>query len=36
LPLLDQISARWPGRFRVDYLDRGPQTWRLALAAAEA
>jgi uncharacterized protein (DUF2249 family)/hemerythrin-like domain-containing protein len=36
LPLLDQISARWPGRFRVDYLDRGPQTWRLAFAAAEA
>jgi uncharacterized protein (DUF2249 family)/hemerythrin-like domain-containing protein len=36
LPLLDQISARWPGRFRVDYLDRGPQTWRLALAVAGA
>lgn len=31
LPLLDQISVRWPRRFKVDYLERGPQTWRLTL-----
>jgi uncharacterized protein (DUF2249 family)/iron-sulfur cluster repair protein YtfE (RIC family) len=31
LPLLAQISDRWPGRFSVDYLERGPDTWRLAL-----
>jgi uncharacterized protein (DUF2249 family) len=31
LPLLDQIAARWPGRFTVGYLERGPQAWRLAL-----
>jgi uncharacterized protein (DUF2249 family) len=31
LPLLAQISDRWPGRFSVDYLERGPDTWRLVL-----
>jgi uncharacterized protein (DUF2249 family)/iron-sulfur cluster repair protein YtfE (RIC family) len=36
LPLLDQISVRWPGRFQVDYRERGPQTWRLELVAAGA
>jgi uncharacterized protein (DUF2249 family) len=36
LPLLDQISVRWPGRFHVDYRERGPQTWRLALIATGA
>lgn len=30
LPLLAQIEQRWPGRFRVEYLTRGPVTWRLA------
>ncbi len=29
-PLLDQLEARAPGAFTVDYLDRGPDTWRLA------
>jgi uncharacterized protein (DUF2249 family) len=29
LPLLDQIERRTPGRFAVDYLERGPQDWRL-------
>lgn len=31
LPLLGQLEARDPGVFTVDYLERGPETWRLAL-----
>lgn len=30
LPLLAQIDARWPGVFAVDYLERGPETWKLS------
>jgi uncharacterized protein (DUF2249 family) len=30
-PLLHQIGQRWPGVFDVEYVDRGPDTWRLAL-----
>lgn len=29
LPLLAQVGDRWPGRFRIDYLERGPEAWRL-------
>jgi uncharacterized protein (DUF2249 family) len=29
LPLLDQIERRTPELFAVDYLERGPQDWRL-------
>lgn len=29
LPLLAQIEARTPGEFAIDYLDRGPEMWRL-------
>lgn len=29
LPLLRQLEARAPGAFTVDYLERGPDTWRL-------
>jgi uncharacterized protein (DUF2249 family) len=29
LPLLAQIEGRTPGLFAVDYLERGPQDWRL-------
>lgn len=29
LPLLAQIEDRTPGRFAVDYLERGPEAWRL-------
>lgn len=36
LPLLAQIAERWPGRFGVDYLERGPETWRLALERSDA
>lgn len=30
LPLLAQISQRWPGVFDVSYVERGPEAWRLA------
>jgi uncharacterized protein (DUF2249 family) len=29
LPLLAQVERRTPGAFAVDYLERGPQDWRL-------
>lgn len=29
LPLLAQIEQRAPGRFAVEYLERGPEAWRL-------
>ena len=31
LPLLDQLQRREPDAFSVDYLDRGPETWRLLI-----
>lgn len=31
LPLLAQLEQRAPDAFAVDYLERGPETWRLAL-----
>ncbi|MFN8074169.1 MAG: DUF2249 domain-containing protein [Kineosporiaceae bacterium] len=34
LPLLDQLRARGGGRLGVDYLERGPQAWRLRLTRA--
>jgi len=36
LPLLRQIDERWPGRFVVEYRDRGPGTWRLAFTRPAA
>lgn len=33
LPLLSQIEQRFPERFKVDYRDRGPETWRLSFTA---
>lgn len=36
LPLLDQIERRNPGRFAVDYLDEGPDAWRIRLSPAPA
>ena len=30
LPLLAQVSERFDGRFAVEYVERGPDTWRLA------
>ncbi|MFC5179342.1 DUF2249 domain-containing protein [Nocardioides taihuensis] len=35
VPLLAQVGERWPDRFRVDYLERGPQVWRLVLVRGE-
>lgn len=29
LPLLAQVEKRAPGAFEVDYLERGPEAWRL-------
>jgi uncharacterized protein (DUF2249 family)/iron-sulfur cluster repair protein YtfE (RIC family) len=29
LPLREQIERRWPSTFAVEYLERGPATWRL-------
>ena len=31
LPLLDQLAQRHPDAFGVDYLERGPETWRILL-----
>jgi uncharacterized protein (DUF2249 family) len=31
LPLLAQLERREPGAFDVDYLERGPEAWRLAI-----
>lgn len=31
LPLLAQLEQRAPGTFTVEYLEEGPQVWRLAL-----
>ena len=32
LPLLAQIEDRSPGTFSVEYLERGPEAWRLQLS----
>lgn len=29
VPLLTQLEERSPGAFEVNYLDRGPERWRL-------
>jgi uncharacterized protein (DUF2249 family)/iron-sulfur cluster repair protein YtfE (RIC family) len=34
LPLLTQLEQRWPGRFSVDYLERGPEAWRIRFVRA--
>lgn len=31
LPLLAQLERREPGVYEVDYLERGPEAWRLAI-----
>ena len=33
-PLLRQLSERAQGRLTVDYLERGPQEWRLRITRA--
>jgi uncharacterized protein (DUF2249 family)/iron-sulfur cluster repair protein YtfE (RIC family) len=34
LPLLAQLEQRSPGLFSVDYLERGPEAWRIRLIRA--
>lgn len=36
LPLLAQLARREPGAFDVEYLERGPEAWRLALVRTVA
>ena len=36
LPLLDQIEQRWPSTFAVEYLERGPEMWRLRFTRTAA
>ncbi len=36
LPLLAQIEQREPGAFAVDYLERGPEAWRLQFVRRSA
>ena len=36
LPLLAQIEERAPGVFEVDYLERGPEAWRLTFVRRTA
>ncbi len=36
LPLLAQLERREPGAFDVEYLERGPEAWRLALVRTVA
>lgn len=35
LPLLAQIEAREPGAFSIEYLERGPEAWRLLFRRTE-
>ena len=34
LPLLAQLEQRSPGLFSVDYLERGPENWRVRFVRA--
>ncbi|MDQ1536435.1 MAG: hypothetical protein QOE58_828 [Actinomycetota bacterium] len=34
LPLLGQLEERSPGRFSIDYLERGPEAWRIRFVRA--
>ncbi|HET6625919.1 MAG TPA: DUF2249 domain-containing protein [Nocardioidaceae bacterium] len=36
LPLLAQVEQRSPGKFEVDYLERGPEAWRLSFVRRTA
>lgn len=35
LPLLKQLEERSPGLFHTNYLDRGPERWRIAFRRLE-
>lgn len=34
VPLLNQLAQQRPGVFNVDYLERGPEQWRLQVTRA--
>ncbi|WP_029135359.1 DUF2249 domain-containing protein [Nakamurella lactea] len=34
VPLLGQLQQRSPGAFQIDYLERGPQTWKIQFVRA--
>jgi len=34
LPLLAQLEQRSPGVFSLDYLERGPEAWRIRIIRA--
>ncbi len=34
LPLLEQVEQRSPGLFSIDYLERGPEAWRIRFVHA--
>jgi uncharacterized protein (DUF2249 family) len=36
LPLLHQVTQRSPGAFDVEYLERGPEAWRLLFTRTSA
>lgn len=36
LPLLDQLEARSPGQFAIDYVKRGPEKWRLQFVRVQS
>ena len=36
LPLLAQVEQRWPGAFTTEYVERGPEVWRLRLVRVPA
>lgn len=35
-PLYYQFQAEMPGKFAWDYLEKGPQTWRVAITRLKA
>ncbi|WP_435298733.1 DUF2249 domain-containing protein [Timonella sp. A28] len=35
IPLLQQLESREPGAFTIQYLERGPETWRLQFERTE-
>lgn len=35
-PLFYQFNAELPGQFAWDYLERGPDTWRVAITRVQA
>lgn len=36
LPLRYQLDRQWPGQFSFDYLESGPDLWRLEIRKAAA